>query len=68
MVFAMRFTSSLVERVSVVTILVPSDRMTCSKGVIMKANGRLHDHLSDVSKIIICSSTHARHSMMRKAM
>lgn len=68
MVFAMRFTSSLVERVSVVTILVPSDRMTCSKGVIMKANGRLHDQVSDLFKIIIRTSTHAKHSMMRKAM
>lgn len=37
----MRLISFLVERVSEVTICVPSFRMTRSKGVIKKANGRL---------------------------
>lgn len=45
-VFAMRLTSNLVERVSEVTIFVPSDRTTRSKGVIKKANGRLVGRIS----------------------
>lgn len=46
MVFAMRFTSILVDRVSEVTIRVPSDRTTRSKGVINNANGRLSNIIS----------------------
>jgi hypothetical protein len=46
MVFAMRLSSSLVERVSEVTIWVPSDRTTRSKGVINNANGRLQNGIS----------------------
>lgn len=41
MVFAMRLISCLVPRVSATTIFVPSDLMTRSKGVIMKAKGKL---------------------------
>ena len=41
MVFPMRLISILVERVSEVTIFVPSDRTTFSNGVINNANGRL---------------------------
>jgi hypothetical protein len=46
MVFAMRLISILVERVSDVTIFVPSDRTTFSNGVINKANGKLLDRIS----------------------
>lgn len=42
----MRFSSILVERVSEVTIFVPSDRTTRSKGMINSANGRLYNHVS----------------------
>lgn len=45
-VFAMRLISILVERVSDVTICVPSSRTTCSKGVIKSANGRLDNGVS----------------------
>lgn len=40
-VFAMRLNSCFVERVSAVTILVPSDRTTRSKGIIRSAKGNL---------------------------
>lgn len=40
-VFAIRLNSCFVDRVSAVTILVPSDRTTRSKGMIKSANGRL---------------------------
>lgn len=46
MVFAMRLISIFVERVSEVTIFVPSDRTTRSKGVINNANGSLLNIIS----------------------
>lgn len=46
MVLAMRLISILVERVSEVTIFVPSDRTTRSKGVINNANGSLFNIIS----------------------
>lgn len=45
----MRFISILVERVSEVTIFVPSDRTTRSKGIINNANGRLENRVSNLN-------------------
>jgi hypothetical protein len=42
----MRLISILVERVSEVTIFVPSDRTTFSNGLINKANGKLSSMIS----------------------
>jgi hypothetical protein len=53
--------SSFVESFSDMTILVPSDRTTFSRGEMRKANGRLEVQLVSIGK------THAMHSMMRNA-
>lgn len=45
-VFAMRLTSFFVERVSAMTICVPSFRTTRSKGIIKSANGKLSKSIS----------------------
>lgn len=44
-VFAIRLNSCFVDSVSAVTILVPSDRTTRSKGMIRSANGRLRSKI-----------------------
>lgn len=57
-VFAMRLTSFLVERVSAMTICVPSFRTTRSKGVIKSANGKLSKSIS--IHYLFSSSRHSR--------
>lgn len=66
-VFAMRFNSCLVERVSAMTIFVPSDRTTRSKGVINSANGRLNGISAGSCASFWLECTHARDSIIKKA-
>jgi hypothetical protein len=70
MVFQMRFISILVESVSEMRILVPSDRTTFSKGVIKSANGKLNSQLAQmlIHQILGYHYAHAIDSMITKAM